>query len=58
MKPPDLLTSRHEDVQAYRGYLICWNVLNGRRWVEKDGQRIAWVESAEAARTAIDQLLD
>ena len=43
---------------AYRGYLISLNQLNGLRWIEKDGRRIAYCASEAEGRRIVDQLLD
>lgn len=44
--------------EAYRGYLIRLNALNGLCWIEKDGQRIAYAADKAQAKAQIDQLLD
>ncbi len=46
------------DTVIYRGYRICSNLITGLIWVEKDGCRISWAESVDAARRIIDTLLD
>lgn len=50
------VTSENTD-SAYRGYLIRRNPLNGMLWIEKDGQKIAYVTSEQNARETIDLLV-
>lgn len=43
---------------SYRGYFICHNYMNGFRWIEKDGFKIAQgFETALHGRLIIDELL-
>ena len=55
------MEDRTVGTEAYRGYLIRENPLNGARWIEKDGHLIGHVHkdlSARAVRTLIDELTD
>ena len=44
--------------EAYRGYLIMVNLLNGKTWIEKQGHLISWARSINDAKEKIDELLD
>lgn len=54
------LTDVDFGAQAYRGYLIRKNALNGLMWIEKDGYLIGYVHDVKwsTARSDIDKLLD
>jgi len=43
---------------AYRGFLIRFTPLTGLWWIEKGGQRIAWVADRNQAIGTIDGLCD
>ena len=55
-KRTSTLTTAQGD-QAYRGYLIRFNALNGSCWIEKDGFRIAGATSVDDAKHTIDTVL-
>jgi len=60
MTPVEKLRAVDFSQEAYRGYLIRTNALNGAMWIEKDGQNIASVPPEKSwahARSMIDQLI-
>jgi hypothetical protein len=49
-------TPATNDTTAYRGYLIRTHPITGLIWIEKDGFKIGYAPSIEAAKQTIDLL--
>lgn len=57
-KTPGATTATTPGTQAHRGYLICSNPFNGLIWIERDGYRISYAASVEAAKVTIAELIE